>query len=314
MRCSGFIKLLGIGSILFALATPLQADNCTATQNAPLGTSALQWRKWELPLTSTANYFGQDGKGNPQRDLILQVTFTQCGISSLVRYQALGFWYGLAADGQTLDNTAFRIRIALPPGTWQWQLSCTKRSDGSASTPDCSGDTGLNRSGRFQVNSSSAGNYLYKNGFLQASGDGRSLIQAQPPNKTKRFFWLGDTVWSANILMSYGNWQSYINDRATPTVGTGSNFTVVQMAPAPKTAGSMDTSGNPPFDPINPPCSGDGPSPCYRWNPKFWKGVDDKIDYANQNGIVVLLAGFIEPLTKSALPPVPLRQRSLPKA
>jgi hypothetical protein len=120
MRCSGLIGLLSLGIILFALAAPLRADNCAATSDATNGPGALQWRKWELPLTSTNDYFGSDGKGNPQRDLILQVTFTQCGTTpGLVQYKARGFWYGLAADGQTLDNHAFRVRMALPQGTWQ---------------------------------------------------------------------------------------------------------------------------------------------------------------------------------------------------
>ncbi len=275
----GFIRLLSLGSVLFALTAPLRADNCGATPSTPLGPSAPKWRKWELPLTSTINYFGPDGKGNPQRDLILQVTFTQCGISQLVRYRSLGFWYGLAADGQTLDNAAFRIRTALPAGTWQWELSCTKRTNGSASTPTCTGDTGLNRKGRFQVsNNTPIVNYLYKNGFLETSTDGRSLTAGPRANK-KRFFWLGDTVWNANLLMTYGNWQAYINDRAASTVGTGSQFSVVQMATAPKAIGNTDTSGNPPFDPTDPACSGDGPGSCFRWNPRFWKGVDDKIEY-----------------------------------
>jgi hypothetical protein len=269
----------------------------------PLGPGALQWRKWEMPLAGTTNYFGLDGKGNPQRDLILQVTFTQCLVSNLVHYQALGFWYGLAADGQTLDNTAFRIRTALPPGTWQWQLSCAMQTGASASTPTCVSDSGLNRSGRFQIASSSTGNFLYKNGFLQKSGDNRYLVAGPPISTTnyKRFFWLGDTAWNANLLMTYGNWQSYINDRSSPTVGTGSQFSVVQIAIAPKAIGTTDTSGNPPFDPAGPTCTGDGPGPCFRWNPRFWKAVDDKIDYANQTGIVVLLASFIEPLSKSTM-------------
>jgi hypothetical protein len=305
MRCRGFVRLVVVGSVLFALTAPLRADNCSATQNAPLGPSALQWRKWELPLTSTTNYFGTDGKGNPQRDLILQVTYTQCIVSNLVRYQSLGFWYDLTTDPTTglFVNTLFRIRTALPPGTWQWQLSCTKRPDGSVSTPNCASDTGLNRNGRFQITSSTTGNFLYKNGFLQKSGDSRYLIAGPATNNYKRFFWLGDTVWNANLLMTYGNWQSYINDRSNPTVGTGSQFSVVQMAIAPKAIGTTDTSGNPPFDPIatGPTCSSDGPGPCFRWNPKFWQAVDAKIDYANQNGIVVLLASFIEPLSKSAM-------------
>jgi hypothetical protein len=310
MRRCGLIGLLSLGIVLFALAAPLRADNCAATSNATLGPSALQWRKWELPLTSVSDYIGSDGKGNPQRDLILQVTFTQCGTTpALVQYQALGFWYGLAADGQTLDNHAFRVRIALPAGTWQWHLKCTMRSDAVHPLPDCSQDPNLkDLYGRFQVTSPSGtnptNNFLNRNGFLQKSSDNRYLVAAPAPSTPsiyKRFFWLGDTAWNANLLMTYGDWQTYINNRSSPTVGTGSQFSVVQMAIAPKKIGSVDRSLNPPFDPTNPNCSGDGPGPCFRWNPKFWKGVDDKIDYANQNGIVVLIASFIEPLAKSAM-------------
>jgi hypothetical protein len=305
MRCCGFIGLFGFGVILFALAAPLRADNCGATAGATLGAGALQWRKWELPLTSTNDYFGSDGKGNPQRDLVLQVTFTQCVVPGLVQYQARGFWYGLAADGQTLDNHAFRVRMALPQGTWQWVLSCSMQSGAVHPLPDCSQDSGfLNRKGRFEIGPSptnSTDNFLYKNGFLQKSGDNRYLIAGPATPNYKRFFWLGDTAWNANLLMTYGDWQAYINNRSSPTVGTGSQFSVVQMAIAPKKIGSMDRSLNPPFDPTGPNCSGDGPGPCFRWNPKFWKNVDDKIDYANQKGIVVLLASFIEPLSKSAM-------------
>ena len=309
MRGCGLIGLLGLGIVLFALAAPLRADNCGATADGTTGVThgpdALQWRKWELPLTSTNDYFGSDGKGNPQRDLILQVTFTQCGVTNLVQYQARGFWYGLAADGQTLDNHAFRVRMALPQGTWQWVLSCSMQSGAVHPLPDCSQDSGfLHRKGRFQISASptnSTDNFLYKNGFLQKSGDNRYLIAGPATPNYKRFFWLGDTVWNANLLMNYSDWQTYINNRSNPTVGTGSQFSVVQMAIAPKKIGSVDKSGNPPFDLTGPNCSGDGPGPCFRWNPKFWKNVDDKIDYANQKGLVVLLASFIEPLSKSAM-------------
>jgi hypothetical protein len=117
---------------------------------------------------------------------------------------------------------------------------------------------------------------------------------------SKKFFWLGDAAWNANILMSYTNWTSYVTSRAAPLQGlTGSQFTVVQLATAPKAAGGTDISGNPPFDATGPNCAGDGPGPCFRLNPRFWKGVDDKIEYANQKGLVVLYAGFIEPLQKT---------------
>jgi hypothetical protein len=132
------IRLLGLSSILVASGSPARADNCGATQGLPLGPGAVPWKRWELPLTSTTNYVDgvQTGKGNPSRDLVLQATLTKCNTSSLVRYKSLGFWYGLAADGTTLDPKAFRLRAALPAGTWQWELTCTRRSTASSSTPD----------------------------------------------------------------------------------------------------------------------------------------------------------------------------------
>jgi hypothetical protein len=295
------IRPLGLSSLFVALvasSSPAWADNCGATQNMPLGPGANPWKRWELPLASATNYVdgGQAGKGNPSRDLVLQATLTKCNTASLVRYKSLGFWYGLAADGTTLDAKAFRLRAALPAGTWQWELSCTRRSTASSSTPDCASDPVLNGKGRFEITGSPGNNFLYKNGFPQVSGDKRYLTLGS----SKKFFWLGDAAWNANILMSYNNWTSYVTSRAAPLQGlTGSQFTVVQLATAPKAAGGTDLSGNPPFDAIGPNCAGDGPGSCFRMNPRFWKGVDDKIEYANQKGLVVLYAGFIEPLQKT---------------
>jgi hypothetical protein len=100
--------------------------------------------------------------------------------------------------------------------------------------------------------------------------------------------------------MSSVDWKTYIDNRASLPPGQFSKFTVVQMSTAPIAAGGTDTNTNPPFDPVAGCPPGGGPASCYRLNPLFWKGVDDKIDYANQQGIAVLFAGFIEPLSKSA--------------
>jgi len=101
--------------------------------------------------------------------------------------------------------------------------------------------------------------------------------------------------------MSLADWKTYIDNRATIPRNQFTKFTVVQMSTAPVAAGGTDTNTKPPFDPVAGCPPGGGPASCYRLNPLFWKGVDDKIDYANQQGIAVLFAGFIEPLSKSAV-------------
>jgi hypothetical protein len=288
--------------LLFASAATVHADNCTATQDVTPGPGVQQWRRWETSLTSQIDYFGANGKGNPSRDLELDVTFTRCNVTSLVQYKTQGFWYGLAADGSTLDSHAFRIRGAFPPGVWQWEVtSCHKRDGAGAATPDCGGDGGLKgQKGRFRVTMAKNG-LLYSGGFLQvapasppSSGFGHYLTL----NGQSRFFWLGDTAWNSTLLMNEAQWESYIQNRSSPDVGMGAQFTAVQLATAPLAAASVDTAGNPPFDRIDTSCP-DAPGACYRMNPRFWKGVDDKIEYANQKGLVVFLAGFIEPQQKS---------------
>lgn len=255
-----------------------------------------------MPLLSLNDYFGTNGLGNPSRDLVLKVTFTQCNVTKLVQYKTQGFWYGLSTDGTTLDQHAFRIRGAFPTGkhasTWQWSVTCSKRNPADP-TPDCAGDAGLNTMGRFQVTPGGSG--LYSGGFLRVASAKGTMNYLTFDNQS-RFFWLGDTVWSANILMSLADWQHFVMARAKgysdgqvnlPNTG----FTVLQLSTAPIVAGGTDTEQNPPFDAIGS-CP-DAPKSCYRLNPKFWKNVDDKIEFANENGIVVVFAGFIEPLSKS---------------
>jgi hypothetical protein len=132
------------------------------------------------------------------------------------------------------------------------------------------------------------------------------------------FFWLGDTAWSASIAATQNDWQTYINAQATsPTGKPNTAFTVVHLAVSPKAAGTVDANGNPPFDvPADPSCQPDSsqaPSNCNDWDPRYWAALDDKIQYANQKGLVVFLAGIMEPLQKdltylTATPPAPTSQ------
>ncbi len=316
------VSILGM-FLAVATATPSLAQSYCA--NVPLGPSVGQWQRWEQTLTSSQDYVGADKRGNPYRDLQIKVTFTNC--SNGATFQTYGFWYGVQSTTPGHWNDApklFRVRGAFPAGTWQWQTSCSGKTTAvtSAIPPvpvsDCINDAGLNQKGRFQVTSGGS-NALFSNGFLNISGDGHFLTYAKTgPAGTVQgppFFWLGDTAWSASIAATQNDWQTYINAQATsPTGKPNTAFTVVHLAVSPKAAGTVDANGNPPFDqPADPSCQPDStqaPSYCNDWDPRYWAALDDKIQYANQKGLVVFLAGIMEPLQKdltylTAAPPAP---------
>lgn len=297
----------GSALILSAGATPLRAQYCTAT--APPGQQPVgPWQRWEQTLISTKDYVGSDGKGNPYRDLLLRVTFTNCSSGATLR--TYGFWYGLEKSGNALveNRKAFRIRAALPVGTWQWETSCTKSSAAATTVLNCadSSETGLAQKGLLQV-AGTGTNALYRQGLLDRSDNGRFLTYGRTATGAEGvpFFWLGDAAWNASILAPLDVWKTYVNDRASNTSSARPNtaFTVVQLAVSPKVAGPVDTSGNPPFESPDPACQPDTtkpPNKCTRWNARYWAGLDDKIQYANQKGLVVLLAGLMEPLQKES--------------
>ena len=116
----GLAALVVLSVLCFTGAA--RAAVCAPPNSRPLGPGALQWRRWEMPLTSQVDYFGPNGKGNPPRDLLLKVTFTQCDVAKPIEYRTRGFWYGLAADGQTLDvdgdgkgGDPYTLKITLKP-------------------------------------------------------------------------------------------------------------------------------------------------------------------------------------------------------
>jgi hypothetical protein len=121
-------------------------------------------------------------------------------------------------------------------------------------------------------------NPLYRHGFLKVSSDRRYLAYADGTP----FLWLGDTAWAVPMGASDPEWEAYVADR------TAKHFTLVQVAPAPKWAGDSDRQAEEPF-------VDEGRS---RWNPAYWQRFERKVQRANEEGLVVLLVGLMEPVSR----------------
>jgi hypothetical protein len=172
--------------------------------------------------------------------------------------RTFGFWDG----GDT-----FRIRCAFPaPGAWQWETACSDAAN-----------AGLHRQhGMVDVSPYQSPNPLYRHGFLKVSENRRHLAHSDGTP----FLWLGDTAWAVPQRASDTEWEAYIADRAAK------HFTLLQVAPAPDWAGEADRSGQRPFT----------DKACTRWNPAYWQSFERKIQRANEQGLVVLLVGLMEPV------------------
>jgi hypothetical protein len=174
--------------------------------------------------------------------------------------RAYGFWDGA--------NT-FRIRCAFPsPGTWRWETECSDAAD-----------TGLHKQrGTVEVLPYRADNSLYRHGFLKVSGNRRYLIH----DDGTPFLWMGDTAWAGPIWATDEDWSAYLADR------TAKHFTLIQVAPASEWAGSSDRRGDRPFT----------DKACSQWNPAYWRSFEQKVQRANEAGLVVLLVGLMEPVQR----------------
>jgi len=173
-------------------------------------------------------------------------------------YRTYGFWDG---------GTTFKIRCAFSaPGTWKWATSCSDASDAGLQ----------NQTGTVEVTAYTGDNPLYKHGFLKISEDKRHLSF----HDTTPFLWMGDTVWHASCESTMKDWKTYIADRKAK------HFSVIQIAT------NKDDIANP---------NGDAPftdadKGIDHLNPAYWRYVDDIIEYANENGMVVLMVSVMDPL------------------
>jgi hypothetical protein len=117
---------------------------------------------------------------------------------------------------------------------------------------------------------------LYRHGFLKVSDNRRHLAYGDGTP----FLWLGDTAWAAPQRASEEEWEAYIGDR------TAKHFTVIQVGPASEWAGLTDRRGEKPFT----------DKACSQWNPAYWQAFEQKVQRANEQGLVVLLVGLMEPV------------------
>lgn len=256
------------------------------------------WEKQELTFTAAGHF------PNPYTDVIVWVDLAGPHFNKRV----YGFWDG---------GDQFRVRlVATEPGEWRWK---------SGSTPEDKGISG--KSGSFTAvpwsDSEKQENPL-RRGFLRASanGHGLSLADGTPflvtgdtwySMGTNRFKWYDDDRerpigpgagfkdyvrlrksqgynW-INMIAAFPNWMTdgqpwhvVMNDPGKTTVrsawlefGTGS-------------AKNMDNEGGRPF-------AFPGKVPGYenmfpdvdRINPDYFRYIDRKIDYLNQQGFVVFI-------------------------
>ena len=174
--------------------------------------------------------------------------------------QTYGFWDG----GDT-----FRIRCAFPsPGTWRWETECSDAAN-----------TGLHKQhGTVEVSAYQGDNPLYQRGFLKVSDDRRYLVYGDGTP----FLWMGDTAWAVPMRATDEEWAAYLADRKAK------HFTLIQVAPASKWAGDRDRNGEKPFT----------DDACTEWNPAYWQSFERKIERANQAGLVVLIVGLMEPVSR----------------
>jgi hypothetical protein len=268
--------------------------------------TAVAWERWERELTSSADYTA-GASSNPYRDLRLTATFyrniacstappSSCSLPSC--FQQAGFWDG--APGTTARN--FKVRTALPAGTWCWNTTCSTVAASGATTPNCAGDSGLTQNGTINVTSYGGANKLYRLGLPALKSGGSFLVYG---DGTTTFPWIADTAWSApsgfslpplGSAPSTDLWKNYVADRS------GKGFTVILVAPttqyvnAPASQPALPASGFAGFlagcTPANYKVV---PNECSYLDPVYWRKLDSMVKDANDAGIVVVVGGVIDP-------------------
>jgi hypothetical protein len=162
------------------------------------------------------------------------------------------------------DSLVFRCMFP-EKGKWTWQLRCENQ--------ECS--TIIKASGEVDVTEYSGENKLYKYGYPKVVKGDRYLKYANG----KPFLWIGDTGWAAIFNSTYDEWCQYINNRKD------NGFTVVQVACASDWASKNKTPETCAFE------SND----ITKLNNSYWDDYQQKIQYANEQGIVVFIVGLMEP-------------------
>lgn len=194
----------------------------------------------------------QKTHAQPYTAVDVDVRFTGPGGAT---FQVPAFWDG---------DRGFRFRAAFPAaGLWRWRTTSNDPSD-----------SGLHaQTGEVRVAAYTGENPFYRHGDLRVSADRRYLIHADGTP----FLWVGDTAWNAAWKATAAEWQDYVDTRARQRFSQVHIVTTGSVAP--------NSMKNPPGG--HAPFLGDGTP-----NAPFWRALEDKLAYANDRGLIVLLAGL----------------------
>lgn len=210
---------------------------------------------------------------------------------------AFAFWDG---DNPANGEVYYRIRSFLPEtGTWEIAVSC-------AAGP-CTGAGSLAQSSiSIDITDYPGSNPLYIHGmpfpvsyswndtFAGVTRTWKALGQGNPDSS--RFLpWIGDSAWAGPLRATNSEWTQYLNDRR------GRGFTVIHVGPAPywakpETGGTADLA----FDEVAgctvPPSEQAIPNSCSRVIPSHWEQFRDRVQEANEKGLLVFVTGLMEPI------------------
>jgi hypothetical protein len=303
-------RLAGVMGFLVVLA--LVSATCDA-QCVSSGSIA-QWQCWEQTITSSVDLY-RSGAGNPYRDLTLRVTFT----SGATSFTQDAFWLS-----DTTNPKNFKVRAALPPGNWTWQLAgCTGTTGG---TSCATGVTWTPSSGAITVSANTTGPQLYARGFpTQNCNWSKSLpptlIGCSPfvyGDKVTPFFWVGDTAWQAPAVeigaQLHGGaqyWSQYLATRTPNGPGSTTNyhFTTILIAPADH----FNQANAPDVFFVQSPCQlltgevNTFPNNCSIPQANYWNAFDNLVSQANQQDLFLLIAGLMHPFDTNPYSTYPSR-------
>jgi hypothetical protein len=259
-----------------------------------------QWCRWENTRQTLNDYQTND---NPYRKLTLDVTFTPragtcSGSSWCSSFTVPGFWDG---------GKVFKIRGTFPVGTWDWSTTCSGISNGvnCASDPALNGATGtiVVGNGPGQCDPAQTGTFdLLEKGLPLPTTNTTLLKSLTYGDGVTPYHWRADTTWAGPIteikdpantvngVFTPTKWKQFLDDRVTK----GFNTVLIGVAPSSDSA----TDGTDLlFESIGTPCTGATyPKSCSRWRPlKYWRQLDEIVKLANDRGILVVIAGVMDP-------------------
>lgn len=263
---------------------------------------ATAWEPWETTLTSSMDY-SPTAAVNPYKDLVVTAIYYQAfgstcpappsPCSGASCFQGYGFWDGVPGAGRT-----FKLRTLFPAGSWCWAARCT----GSSA---CNSDSGLNTQASKPINvltNLTPANKLYAMGMPKMAASGRSMTYG---DGTTALPWVADTAWSApsgytppsSPVPTQDVWRSLLWDRAAK------GFTAILVAPANSSAVALPSNGSVPGFRTISGCTvsnpGVEPNECTYWDAPYWQNFDKMVKAANDAGLLVLVAGLIDPMDRS---------------